>query len=79
MIREFILSDIEKDDLPIYYMDERVENNFINIYKKFDILDKKLNIYNIKIDEINDMIDLIISSEYNKIHKNILPNEKIMI
>ena len=28
------------------YMDEiveRVENNFINIYNKFDILDKKLN------------------------------------
>ena len=30
----------------IIYMDEivkRVENNFINIYNKFDILDKKLN------------------------------------
>ena len=29
----------------ILYMDEiieRVENNFINIYKKFDILDKKI-------------------------------------
>ena len=24
---------------------ERVENNFINIYKKFDILDEKLNNY----------------------------------
>ena len=24
---------------------ERVENNFINIYNKFDILDKKLNEY----------------------------------
>ena len=52
---------------------ERVENNFINIYKKFDILDKKLNNYHIKIDEINDMIDLIISSEYNKIHKIYYP------
>ena len=27
---------------------ERVENNFINIYKKFDILDKKLNEYHIE-------------------------------
>ena len=40
---------------------ERIENNFINNYNKFDILDKKLNNYHIKIDEINDMIDLIIS------------------
>ena len=52
---------------------ERVENNFINIDKKFDILDKKLNNCHIKIDEINDMIDLIISSEYNKIHKTYYP------
>ena len=28
---------------------ERVENNFINIYNKFDILDKKLNDYRMKI------------------------------
>ena len=51
----------------ILYMDEiveRVKNNFINIYNKFDILDKKLNNYHIEIDEINDMIDLIISDEY---------------
>ena len=52
---------------------ERVENNFINIYKKFDILDEKLNNYHIKIDEINDMIDLIISNEYNKIYKTYYP------
>ena len=42
---------------------ERVENNFINIYNKFDILDKKLNDYYIKFDEINEMIDIIISDE----------------
>ena len=48
---------------------ERIENNFINIYNKFDILDEKLNNYHIKIDEINDMIDLIISNEYNEIYK----------
>ena len=59
----------------ILYMDdivkriERIENNFINIYNKFDILDEKLNNYHIKIDEISDMIDLFISNEYNKIHK----------
>ena len=47
---------------------ERVENNFINIYNKFNILDKKLNNYHIKIDEINEMTDIIISDEYTKIH-----------
>ena len=54
-------------------MVERVENNFINIYNKFDILDEKLNNYHIKIDEINDMIDLIVSKEYNKIYKTYYP------
>ena len=48
---------------------ERVENNFINIYKKFDILDKKLNDYHMKFDKINEMIDIIISDEYTKIYK----------
>ena len=52
---------------------ERIENNFINIYKKFDILDKKLNNYHMKLDKINDMIDLIISNEYNKIYKTYYP------
>ena len=52
---------------------ERIENNFINIYKKFDILDETLNNYHIKFDEINDMIDLIISNEYNKIYKTYYP------
>ena len=57
-------------------MDEiagRVENNFINIHNKFDILDKKLNNYHIKIDEINKMIDIIISDEYAKIYKAYYP------
>ena len=48
---------------------ERIENNFINIYNKFDILDKKLNDYHMKFDKINEIIDLIISDEYNKIYK----------
>ena len=52
---------------------ERIENNFINIYNKFDILDKKLNNYHIKIDKINEIIDLIISDEYTKIYKTYYP------
>ena len=48
---------------------ERIENNFINIYNKFNILVKKLNDYHIKIDKINEIIDLIISNEYTKIYK----------
>ena len=42
---------------------ERIENNFINIYNKFNILDEKLNNYHIKIDKINEIIDLINSNE----------------
>ena len=52
---------------------ERVENNFINIYKKFDILDKKLNDYHMKFYKINEMIDIIISNEYTKIYKTYYP------
>ena len=52
---------------------ERIEHNFINIYKKFDILDKKLNYYHMKFDKINEMSDLIISDEYNKIYKTYHP------
>ena len=52
---------------------ERIEHNFINIYKKFDILDIKLNDYHMKFDKINEIIDLIISDEYNKIHKTYFP------
>ena len=52
---------------------ERVENNFINIYNKFDILDKKINNYHMKFHKINEMIDKIISDEYIKIYKNYYP------
>ena len=52
---------------------ERIENNFINIYKKFDILDKKLNDYHMKFYKINEMIDIIISNEYTKIYKTYSP------
>ena len=60
----------------ILYIDEiaeRIENNFVNIYNKFDILDKKLDNYHIKISEINKMIDIIISGEYTKIYKTYHP------
>ena len=52
---------------------ERVENNFINIYNKFDILDKEINNYHMKFHKINEMIDIIISDEYTKIHKTYYP------
>ena len=52
---------------------ERVENNFINIYNKFDILDKKINNYHMKFHKINEMIDIIISDEYTKIYKRYFP------
>ena len=48
---------------------ERVENNFINIYNKLDILDEKLNNYHMKFHRINEIIDLIVSDEYIKIYK----------
>ena len=54
-------------------MDEilkRFKNNFINIYNKFDILDRKINNYHMKFHKINEMIDIIISDEYTKIYKN---------
>ena len=52
---------------------ERIENNFINIYNKFDILDKKLNDCHMKFYKINEMIDIIISDEYTKIQKTYFP------
>ena len=60
----------------ISYMEEiteRIKNNFINIYNKFDILDKKLNNHHMKFDKINEIIDLIISDEYTKIYKTYYP------
>ena len=52
---------------------ERIENNFINIYNKFNIFDKKINNYHMKFHRINEMIDIIISDEYTKIYKNYHP------
>ena len=52
---------------------ERVENNFINIYNKFDILDEKLNNYHMKFDKINEIIELIIPDEYIRIYITYYP------
>ena len=52
---------------------ERVEDNFISIYKKFDIINEKLNNYHIKFDKINKMLAIIISNEYTKIYKTYYP------
>ena len=52
---------------------ERIENKFTNIYAKFDILDIKLNDFHIKFEEVNEMIDMIISNEYSKIYKTYYP------
>ena len=52
---------------------ERIKNNFINIYNKFNNLDEKLNNYHIEIDKINEIIDLIISDDNNKIYKTYYP------
>ena len=52
---------------------ERIENNFINFYNKFDILDKKIINYHMKFHKINEMIDIIISDEYTKIYKRYHP------
>ena len=47
--------------------------NFTSTYKKFDIINEKLNNYNIKFDKINKMLDIIISNEYTKIYKPYYP------
>ena len=52
---------------------ERIENKFINIYDKFDILDIKLNDFYIKFEDMNKMIDIIISDEYTKIYRTYYP------
>ena len=65
----------ELNDFILYIEEiaERIENNFINIYNKFYILDKKLNNYHTKFHKINEMIDIIISNEYTKIYKTYYP------
>ena len=52
---------------------ERIENKFTNIYNKFDILDIKLNDFHIEFEDMNKMIDIIISDEYTKIYRTYHP------
>ena len=52
---------------------ERIENKFTNIYNKFDILDIKLNDFHIEFEDMNKMIDIIISDEYTKIYRTYYP------
>ena len=52
---------------------EKIQNNFINIYKEFDILDEKVNNHHIKFDRINEIIDIISSDQYTKIYRKYFP------
>ena len=47
----------------------------LNKTNKFNTLDKKIKTdnYNTKFDKINELIDIIISDEYNKIYKTFCP------
>ena len=52
---------------------QRIKNNFISIYNKFNIIDRKINNYHMKFHKINKMVDIIISDEYTKIYKTSYP------
>ena len=56
----------------INYLEDTILNNQNHIKK---LLNKtnKLNTYNTKFDKINELIDIIISDEYNKIYKTFYP------
>ena len=56
----------------INYLEDTILNNKDHIKK---LLNKtnKLNTYNTKFDKINELIDIIISDEYNKIYKTFYP------
>ena len=60
----------------INYLEDIIINNQDHIKK---LLNKtnKLNTYNSKFDKINELIDIIISDEYNKIYKTIFPIENL--
>ena len=58
----------------INYLEDTIINNHDHIKK---LLNKtnKLNTYNTKFDKIHELIDIIISDEYDKIYKTIFPIE----
>ena len=63
----------------INYLEDTILNNqdhikkLLNKTNKFNTFDKKLNNYNTKFDKINELIDIIILDEYNKIYKTFYP------
>ena len=52
---------------------EKIENNCLNIYTKFDILGERLNNIYLKVDKINEIIDLVNSDQYTKIYRKYFP------
>ena len=52
---------------------EKIENHFLNIYRKFDILGERLNNIYLKVDKINEIIDIINSDQYTKIYRKYFP------
>ena len=52
---------------------EKIENNFLNIYTKFDILGERLNNIYLKVDKINEIIDINNSDKYAKIYRKYFP------
>ena len=52
---------------------EKIENNFLNIYTKFDILRERLNNIYSKVDKINEIIDIINLDQYTKIYRKYSP------
>ena len=52
---------------------EKIENNFLNIYTKFDILGERLNNIYLKVEKINEVIDIINSDQYTKIYRKYFP------
>ena len=52
---------------------EKIENHFLNIYTKFDILGERLNNIYLKVDKINEIIDIINSDQYTNIYRKYFP------
>ena len=52
---------------------EKIENNFFNIYTKFDILGERSNNIYLKVDKINEIIDIINSDQYTSIYRKYFP------
>ena len=63
----------------INYLEDTILNNkdhikkLLNKTNKFNTIDKRINNYKTKFDKINELIDIIISDEYNKINKTFYP------